>query len=198
MKAIDTMFVFLAPGAERAGKRIEQQTAGGVNAFVWVPDAEAAAEVVAAQAAAGLELVELYRGFGLREARRVVDAVAERAPVGVSGFGFGAVAGGAVGDSVTIYGADLDDPGVRRVEVEIAGRRTSVVPVADAAGAAKAAAEAVDAGAEVVEICGGTPLTTAALVEQELAGRAAVGLVSWPFESITGAAAYKAAFEARA
>ncbi|MGW1680582.1 DUF6506 family protein [Saccharopolyspora sp. NPDC002376] len=197
MGPIDTMFVFLAPGAERTGQRIEQQVAGGVNAFVWVPDADAAAEAVAVQAAAGLELVELYRGFSLGEARQVVESVDDRAPVGVSGFGFSAGTGGQVGDSVTIYGADLTDPGVRRVDAEIDGRRTSVVPVADAAGAVAAAAEAVAAGAEVVEICGGTPLTTAALVEDELAGGAAVGLVSWPFEALPGAAAYRAAFEAR-
>ncbi|MDA3649996.1 DUF6506 family protein [Saccharopolyspora indica] len=196
MGSIDTMFVFLAPGAERAGQRIEQQVAGGVNAFVWVPDAEAAAEMVAEQAAAGLELVELYRGFSLREARMVVDAVNGRAPVGVSGFAFGAGVA-EVRDSATIYGADLEDPGARRVDVEVDGKRTSVVPVADAAGAVAAAAEAVAAGAEVVEICGGTPLTTAALVEEELAGRAVVGLVSWPFEALPGAAAYRAAFEAR-
>ncbi|MER7078095.1 hypothetical protein SAMN02982929_03977 [Saccharopolyspora kobensis] len=196
MEPIDTMFVFLAPGAERAGQRIEQQVTGGVNAFVWVPDAEAAAEVVAAQAAAGLELVELYRGFSLREARLVVDAVDGRAPVGVSGFAFAAGAG-EVRNSATIYGADLDDPGARRVDVEVDGKRTSVVPVADAEGAVAAAVEAVAAGADVVEICGGTPLTTAARVEQELAGRAVVGLVSWPFEALPGAAAYRAAFEAR-
>jgi hypothetical protein len=49
---------------------------------------------------------------------------------------------------------------------------------------------------DVVEICGGTPLTTAARVLEAAGDSATVGLVSWPFESIDGVAASKAAYEA--
>jgi hypothetical protein len=56
--------------------------------------------------------------------------------------------------------------------------------------------ELVDDRADVVEICGGTPLTTAARVLEAAGDSATVGLVSWPFESIDGVAAYKAAYEA--
>ena len=58
------------------------------------------------------------------------------------------------------------------------------------------AVELVEQGAELVEICGGTSLTTAAEVAAALDNRVPVSLVSWPFEAIEGAAAYKAAFEA--
>jgi hypothetical protein len=41
--------------------------------------------------------------------------------------------------------------------------------------------ELVDDRADVVEICGGTPLTTAARVLEAAGDSATVGLVSWPF-----------------
>lgn len=50
-------------------------------------------------------------------------------------------------------------------------------------------------GAESIEICGGTSLTTAAAVAEAVGMTVPVSLVSWPFESLEGVAAYKAAFE---
>ncbi|MEV6241372.1 DUF6506 family protein [Lentzea sp. NPDC051838] len=51
----------------------------------------------------------------------------------------------------------------------------------------------VDEGAELIEFCGGADLTTAAAVQRQLGGRVPV---SWPFESVHGASAFRAAYEA--
>jgi hypothetical protein len=185
---VDTLFLFLAPGIGPAEHRVERRTAAGRAAFVWVPDADAAARVAGGQADVGVRLVELYRGFGLADAGRVVTAVAGRAPVGLA-----AGTGRATGTSVTIFG---DDTGAEPLVVEHGATSTTVVAVADEEAAVRAAEEAVAAGADTVEVCGGTPLTAAARVEDAVAGRAAVTLVGWPFESLEGAAAYKAAYAA--
>lgn len=71
------------------------------------------------------------------------------------------------------------------------GRRTTIVGAPNDA-AELLAVELVDDRADGVEICGGTPLTTAARVLEAAGDSATVGLVSWPFESIDGVAAYKA------
>ncbi|OLT09064.1 hypothetical protein BJF78_31370 [Pseudonocardia sp. CNS-139] len=139
------------------------------------------------QAAAGLRLLELYRGFGLAAAARVAEAVAGRAPVGLSAR----AGGGRAGRSVTIFG---DDVATEPVVVEHGATSTTVVGVPDDAAAVRAAEDAVAAGADTVEICGGKPLATAALVEAAVGDRATVTLVGWPFDSLEGAAGYKAAY----
>ncbi|OZM77746.1 DUF6506 family protein [Pseudonocardia sp. MH-G8] len=189
MHAVDTMFLFLNPEVDAAGRRVERSTSAGPTAFVWVPDADAAARIAGSQAAAGVRLVELYGGFALEQAGQVVEAIAGRAPVGLAV----GPANRIPGDSVMIFG---DDSGAGALVVEHGVTRTTVVGVPDEDAAVRAAVDAVEAGTDTVEICGGTPLTTAARVASTVGDRASVTLVSWPFESLEGAAAYKAAFEA--
>jgi Family of unknown function (DUF6506) len=185
---VDMMFLFLVAEIGPAGHRVERVTSTGPAAFLWVPDAETAARVAGEQADAGARIVELYRGFDFQQAAEVVDAVAGRAPIGIAGG-----AAGPPGRSVTIFG---DTAGYGPLVVQHGITSTSLVGVPDEEAAVRAAQDAVAAGADTVEMCGGTALVTAAQVEAAVGNRAAVTLVSWPFESLEGAAAYKAAFEA--
>ncbi|PRY01656.1 DUF6506 family protein [Allonocardiopsis opalescens] len=196
MAEVGEMFIFLQNGADPVTDRVVHEHGGGRTLLVWAPDGAAAARVADEQVRAGVRLIELYRGFDLESAGEVIEAVDGRVPVGVAGYGFG-TAPGSIGHSVTIYADAEADPAVQRVVREHAdGTRTTVLGAPNPAAAAQAAAELVDAGADLVEICGGTPLTTARHVQRALGGRAAVSLVAFPFESIDGAAAFKAAFEA--
>lgn len=190
-------FIFLEAGSDPAIDRVAQDHGGGRTLLAWVPDGSAAAQVAVEQADAGVRLIELYRGFDLRSAAQVITAVGGRAPVGVAGYGFGSSsADRPIRSSATIYADPEADPAVDRVvQVHRDGGRTTVVAAPDASTASDAAIELVDQGVDLIEICGGTPLTTAQQVEDAVGGRAAVSLVSWPFESIDGAAAYKASFE---
>jgi len=191
----DEAFLFLHPEADPAVDRIAHEHTGAVTLFVWAPDAPAAARVAAELADQGVRLIELYRGFDLRQAALVVEAVGGRAPVGVAGYALGAARPGARGWA-TIYTDDNAAPeGVHVVREHADGSRTTVVGAPDATIPGVAAA-LVRSGVEVVEVCGGTPLTTAARVAAAVGDAAAVGLVGWPFESIEGAAAFKAAYEA--
>ncbi|MFG3258315.1 DUF6506 family protein [Streptomyces sp. NPDC048172] len=190
MPSVDTMFLFIAEGT--AVERVDRKGPGGPLAYVWVPDADEAARVAAEQAAAGLGLLELYRGFGLAEAGKVIEAVAGRAPVGFAGD----LGGVRHPRSITLYGDPGADPLTETVTVEHPhGARTTVAPAPDDDAMVAAALEAVESGADVVEICGGTSAATASRVHAAVGDRATVTLVRWPFESITPAAAYAAAFE---
>ncbi|MGX7676648.1 DUF6506 family protein [Plantactinospora sp. DSM 117369] len=191
-------FIFLEPGTDPAVDRVVVDNAGSHTLLVWAPDGSAAARVAAELAAAGVRLIELYRGFDLASAAQVIEAVDGRAPVGVAGaFGAGTAPRGSLKRSVTIYEHPLANAATHRVVREHAtGGWTAVIGAPDA-DLPQVAAELVDGGAELVEICGGTPLTTAARVREAVGDRVPVRLVSWPFESIEGAAAFKAAFDAR-
>ncbi|SFB21177.1 hypothetical protein SAMN05216266_106151 [Amycolatopsis marina] len=190
-------FIFLQAGSDPVKDRVVHEHSGDRTLLVWVPDGQAAARVSAELAEAGVRLIELYRGFGLDAAAQVMTAVAGRAPVGVAGFAFGSPPVPEPGHSVTIYAAPDADPAVDRVvRTHADGGSTTVVGAPDGAAAAAVAVELVGQGADLVEICGGTPLTAAGEVAAALDHRVPVSLVSWPFESIDGAAAYKAAFEA--
>lgn len=194
-ETFDEAFLFLHPEADPAADRIAHEHTGSRTLLAWVPDATAAAEVARELAGQGVRLIELYRGFDLRQAAMVVEAVGGRAPVGVAGYTLGTARPGAR-SWATIYTDDNAAPdGVHVVQEHPDGSRTTVVGAPDAAIPAVAAALA-RSGVEVVEVCGGTPLTTAARVAAEVGDAAAVGLVGWPFESIDGAAAFKAAYEA--
>jgi len=197
-KAVVEAFLFLRAGAPADGsEREELEHADARTALVWVPDAASAAAVADRLAADGIKLIELYRGFDLASASPVIDAVAGRAPVGVAGYGFAAKQSGSPRRTVTIYADPASDPAGSQRLVRDHGDEdtTTVVSAPDAESAARVAAELVDGGAELIEICGGTSLTTAARVAAEVGDRVPVSLVSWPFDSIEGAAAYKAAFE---
>lgn len=191
MTRYDDAFIFLAPEATRVERKTLTHSAGR-TALIWVPDRAAAAEVAAGVVADGARLIELYRGFDLATAAPVIDAVAGRAPVGVA---FGAPP---ARHTVTIFENDEADPAtVRVVHRHDDGGTTTVIGAADA-DIVSVAEQAVDAGAELIQVCGGAPLTTAARVVAAIGDRAAVTLTSWPFESIEGAVAYKRAYEANA
>lgn len=193
----DEAFIFLAPGSDPSVDRVAVASAGTASVFVWAPDAAAAARTADELAEGGVRLIELYRGFDLASAGQVIDAVGGRSPVGVAGLvGPGRSVGLPIRRSATIYGRPDADPAGERVMREHGGGAWTVVVGAPDSAYADLAAELVDRGAELVEICGGTPLTTAARVSAAVGKRVPVTLVAWPFESIDGVAAYKAAFEA--
>ncbi len=188
MSDYDEAFIFLAPEST-AVERKALRHSGGVTGLIWVPDGATAADVAAELAADGTRLFELYRGFDLAAAARVIEAVDGRAPVGVP------VGAPQVRHSVTIYGDEHADPVHDRVtHHHVDGGTTTVIGAANSDVVA-VAVKAVGAGAELIQVCGGEPLTTAARVAAAIGDRVPVTLTSWPFESITGAAAFKAAYE---
>ncbi|RZQ62464.1 DUF6506 family protein [Amycolatopsis suaedae] len=196
-ETLDGAFLFLRPGAPADGsdRQVLERT-GSRTVLVWVPDAAAAAAVAGQLVADGIRLIELYRGFDLASAAPVIEAVAGRVPVGVAGYGPAVKEKASPRRTVTIYDEPGSDPaGTQRlVRDHGAEGSTTVVGAPDPDSAARVAAELVDGGAELIEICGGTSLITAARVAAEVGDRVPVSLVSWPFDSIEGAAAYKAAF----
>lgn len=105
--------------------------------------------------------------------------------------------GGMVSSWAYIYGQPGADPVADRFVIERDGQRTSLVPVADEATAVSVALGLIDEGAELIELCGGFGPTEAARVVEAVDGRVPVGHVNFALESVTGAASYKARFEAR-
>lgn len=105
--------------------------------------------------------------------------------------------GGTVSSWAYIYGHPGADPVADRFVIERDGQRTSLVPVPDESAAVPVALELIDEGVELIELCGGFGLTEAARVVEAVEGRVPVGHVNFSLESVTGAAAYKARFEAR-
>ncbi|MFS8098572.1 DUF6506 family protein [Lentzea alba] len=191
----DELFVFLEPGADPAvDRQVIEHSVDSRTLLVWVPDAETAAAVAAsALDDNGVRLVELYRGFDLRGAARVIERVVPRAPVARASFDRGTPKS-RIRRSATIYHAVDADP-TRRV-MRHHGDGWTVVVGATTEQIADVAEQLVDEGADVIEVCGGADLTAAAAVQERLGDRAPVSLVSWPFESLGGAAAFKAAYEA--
>lgn len=170
------ILVLLRPaGPERVERR-------GATAVVTVPDADAAARFVAAHP--GAALVELYGGFDLVAAARVA-AAAGGTPVGLGG------PRSRVDRSVVIVAAEEDAGPIRFADAE---GWIDVVFRAGLDAERRAAEEAVAAGARAVELCGGIALTDAAQVAAAIGDRAVVTLVTWPFDALDGAAAYKAAY----
>lgn len=168
----DETFIFLRAEADPAADRVVIEHSGTRTLLVWVPDGPAAAKVAAELAGGGVRLIELYRGFDLTSAAQVIEAVAGRAPVGVAGFDFGGSPrpGTSVRRSATIYAHPEANPAVDRVVAEHGDGWTTVVGASDA-DTERVAVELVDAGAELIEICGGTPLTTARHVRERIGGR---------------------------
>lgn len=186
----DGLFVFLEPGSNPAADRqVIEHSADSRTLLVWVPDAEKAAEVAASAVDEnGVRLVELYRGFDLRGAARVIERVVPRAPVAAASYERG-TANTEIRRSASIY--ESTKPAKRVLQEH--GDGWTVVVGASLEQMPDVAEQLVDEGADLIEICGGTDLTAAAAVKQRLGDRAQVSLVSWPFESLEGAASYKAA-----
>lgn len=88
-------FLYLQPGSDPTVDRTIRETAYSRSVFVAVPDA-ASAPAVATELLErdGIQLLELYGGFGPDEAAPVIDAVGARIPVGIPSYGYaGAIRG---------------------------------------------------------------------------------------------------------
>ena len=84
------------------------------------------------------------------------------------------------------------DPQNDRIIRESKSESLVIVFVPDAEVGAQVAADLVESGTELIELCGGFGLEAGA---RAVNGRAAVGAVSFGIDSITQAAAYKAKFD---
>jgi hypothetical protein len=100
--------------------------------------------------------------------------------------------------TVIIYEAAEADPATDRITTRHGEHVTTVVATGDGApqSVAKLAAELVDQGADVIELCGGMGPVPEAAVLAAVGDRATVGTVMYGFESLTSVAAYKAGFAA--
>lgn len=96
-------------------------------------------------------------------------------------------------NNVIIYEVAGADPAVDPIVTEHAGSRTTVI-AADPSAIVAAAVEAVDQGADQVELCGGLGPVWQAKVREAVGGRVPVGAIMYGFESLTGIADYKARF----
>ncbi|WP_280443937.1 DUF6506 family protein [Nocardia brasiliensis] len=198
MSQVDEVFLFLEPSANPTEDRYLQHLSESETLLVWVPDGAAAAEVAAEQVALGVQLFELYRGFDFESAAVVIEAVDGKAAVGVAGFSPGTAtpARPPRKSATLLVGHPTADPDVHRSErTHAGGGSTTLVSVPDAAGAVKVARDLVDKGVELIEVCGGASLLAARDVRAAVGDRVPVSLVSWPFDSIERAAAFRAEFE---
>jgi predicted polyphosphate/ATP-dependent NAD kinase len=82
-----------------------------------------------------------------------------------------------------------EDPAVDRAVIERGGLRTTIVAVPHEADTAAVAAELVDAGAQLIELCGGFGAGVLPAVVEATGGRVPVGQVSYGMEAIPGLAA---------
>ncbi|HEX5598280.1 MAG TPA: DUF6506 family protein [Micromonosporaceae bacterium] len=87
------------------------------------------------------------------------------------------------------------DPAADRVVIDGGGQRTFLVPVPEPSMAAQAASALLKEGVELIELCGGFNLATAAEVVTAVGNRVPVGHVTFAVDSVRGAAAYGERFE---
>jgi hypothetical protein len=104
----------------------------------------------------------------------------------------------AVAHTVIIYEEAGADPATDRITTRHGDHTTTVLATGDAdpRSVAGLAAELVDQGADVIELCGGMGPVPQAAVLAAVGDRATVGSVMYGFESLTSVAAYKAGFAA--
>ncbi|MBF9132951.1 hypothetical protein I0C86_28920 [Plantactinospora sp. S1510] len=95
-----------------------------------------------------------------------------------------------------LYGHPGADPVADRVVLDRGGQRTTLVPVPDESQAAPVAVQLVEEGVGLIELCGGFSVQDAARVIEAVDGRVPVGHVTFGVESVRGAAAYSAQFDA--
>jgi Family of unknown function (DUF6506) len=183
-------FIILAEGADPA-QRTYRETALSRTALVPVPDVETAASVAAEMQGDGLDLIELYGGFGPKAAAAVFAATGGDVPVGVVGVEDDAP----VRERAVIFEAPGSDPAEDRWVYEHAGGRITVVGAPTAEAVPAAAAQLVQEGVERLELCGGLGAVPAAATIEAVGDRARVGAVMFGFESLPGAASYRARFE---
>lgn len=188
MTRFSEAFIFLAgSGAEPHAREGELSR----TAFVPVESAEAAVAAARELRAGGLDLVELYAGLGPTAAAAVFDAIGGEAPVGMVGVEEGAP----VHDRAIIFAPYGADPDGERYIFEHAGGRMTIAGVTGPDAVPATAVELADAGAERIEICGGLGALPAAAAIAALDGAVPVAAVAFGFESLPGAAGYRARFE---
>src|SRR5688500_17306308 len=95
--------------------------------------------------------------------------------------------------NVIVYEAPDADPAVDRIVTEHDGSRTTLV-AADPSAVVAAAVDAVAHGAHRTELRGGLGPVWQARVREAVGDRVPVGAVMFGFESLTGAADYKARY----
>lgn len=161
---------------------------------VWVRDAASAAAVAAAEAASGVDIVELYRGFDLGAAAEVLAAVRGKTPVGFAMCRQGALRVDRIIKSATIFKAG---PGEHELVARSHGSGSGTTILAGSGDASITVALAqrfADEGADLIEICGGETLATVAAVVDASGGRVPVSYVLYPYDALESAAAHKASF----
>lgn len=188
MTRFSEAFIFLAgSGAEPQVREGELSR----TAFVPVENIDGAVAAARELNAGGLDLVELYAGLGPTAAAAVFDAIDGHAPVGMVGVEQDAP----VRDRAIIFAPYGADPGGERYVFEHADGRMTIAGVTGPDAVAATAVELADAGAQRIELCGGLGALPAAATIAALGGRVPVAAVAFGFESLPGAAAYRARFE---
>jgi 6-phosphofructokinase len=182
--------IFRAAGTDPAD-RTHRETALTRTAVVPVPDAESAAAVAAELSDDGLDLIELYGGFGPTAAAAVLAAAGGQVPVGVVGV----EEEDPVRERGVIFGGLDADPAKDRHVFEHGGGRITIVFVPGPEPVPAVAEQLVAGGVEQLEICGGLGTASAAAAIEAVGDRARVSAVAFGFESLPGAASYRARFE---
>ena len=191
MALFTAAFFFRADGADPTD-RIVRDGELDRSILVAVPDGEAAAAVAAELQEGGLDLVELYGGLGPKAAAAVVRATGGDVPVGAVGV----EEHGPPGERAVIIESVGADPQTDRHVIDHAQGRLTIVFVPDVGIVPAVAAELADGGARRIELCGGMGVLPAAAVIAAVGEGVAVGAVMFGFESVPGAAVYRARYEA--
>jgi Family of unknown function (DUF6506) len=191
MADFNEAFIFLAEGADPAARTV-RETEFTHTEIVPVPDAETAAAIAAEMHAdRGLDLVELYGGFGATAAAAVIEATGGEVPVGLAG----AEEDAGVRDRAAIFAAWGADPAKDRHVHEYNGGRITFVAVSSPEQVPAVAGELVDTGAERIEICGGLGTLPSAATIEAVGDRTTVRSIMFGFESLPSVAGYRARFE---
>jgi Family of unknown function (DUF6506) len=86
-------FIYVAPGSDPTADRAVVERDGVRNIMVPVPDPSLSPEIAVELVDEGARLIELCGVHGLPGAAKVIEAVGDRAPVGVVTFGPEAIEG---------------------------------------------------------------------------------------------------------
>jgi hypothetical protein len=183
-------FIFLAEGLDPADQAY-RQTEFSRSTFVPVPDAETAAAVAAELHDGGLDLIELYGGFGPKAAAAVFEATGGQVPVGVVGVEEDTPSR----SRAVIFEAPGADPANDRDVFDHAGGRITIVAAPSAEDVPATAEQLVREGVDRLELCGGLGAVPAAATIEAVGDRARVSAVMFGFESLPGVASYRARFE---
>jgi predicted polyphosphate/ATP-dependent NAD kinase len=191
MPRFNELFIFKAEGDSSAQRETREGELARTT-FVPAADAKSAAAAAAELKAGGLDLIELFGGFGAQSAAAVLAETGGEVPVGLTEV----AERPGVGDRAVIFassGAD-SDPATDRYVHEHAGGRMTIVAMPDTDASPAAARALVDEGIERIEVCGGHGPVPAAAVSKVVGDRVPVGAVLFGFESMAGVAAYQERF----